>query len=123
MVTQLNPSSAHDTLEALDAAGFPVGMAMIVNEPDGSKYLNIYSGRVDLLGPAQSYRTLRDILSSRPGVVPLQMIRLLPFARSPEAQLMRGVFDMSGRSDVRLTNSNINGVLFEDVVLLRTPTL
>lgn len=121
MVTQLDAESAHDTLEALDRAGFPVGMAMIVNQPDGSRYLNIYSGRVDLNGPAQSYRALRDVITSRPGLVPLPMIRLLPFARSREAQVMRGVFQLEGRSAVSLVNSNVNGVLFEDVILLRTP--
>lgn len=122
MVTQLDAETAHDTLEALDDAGFPVGMAMIVNQPDGSRYLNIYSGRVDLQGPAQSYRALRDVISSRPGLVPLPMIRLLPFARSAEAQMMRGAFQLGGRSAVSLVNSNINGILFEDVILLRTPS-
>lgn len=121
MVTQLDVPSAHDTLEALDQAGFPVGMAMIVNQPDGSKYLNIYSGLVDLRGPAQSYSRLRDVISSRPGLVPFPKIRLLSFARSPEAQAMRGVFKVEGRSDARLMNSNVNGVLFDDVILLRTP--
>lgn len=119
-MVDIDPELAHRTLEQLAKRKFSVGAAMLVRDDSGDQFLHVYSGFVDMQGPAESYRALQAALAGVGGLVPLRSIRLLPFRR-PEAQALRGAIGVEGRSSVQLQDSLINGYFFDDVTLLKTP--
>lgn len=106
------------TLNALDAAHFSVGAAMWVQEDGARPVFRIYSGLVDLWGTAESYRKLQAAMAGRGGLIPLRSIQLLPYSR-PEAQALNGAISVTD-GFVELIDSNINGYMFDDVVLVRS---
>lgn len=122
MVDSFDADAAHNTIDVLDAMGFGIGMAWIVKSVDGSVVLELFSRRVDADGLARAYGALPMAIDGSVGLMPLPSIRLRPFADSGDVQKLRGVFHLEARAAVSLINSNVNGRVFEDVVLLRAPS-
>jgi len=122
MVTRDFTSAAIQTLAGLDRDQFPIAAAFISPDEDGTKYLFIFSGLVDLLGPRAAYSRLQNVLRGVSGGVPLQLIRLLS-GRRPEVNALRATISVPVGSSIHFRNSNMNGIFFEDMTLLRTPPL
>jgi hypothetical protein len=119
-LVDIDLDAAHATLGRLSNKGFSIGAAMILKDETGNRHLNIYSGLVEMVGPAESYRQLQRALAGLAGLLPLRSIKLLPFNR-PEAQALRGAFGVPPGSVIRLQETVVNGYFYDDVILLRSP--
>lgn len=119
MVDRDDIDRSHVTLDALVAANFSAPIATLAPEEGGDWFLHIYSGLVDLKGPRASYQRLFDVTRTVARGMPMHRTRLLPFSR-PEARAIGRFIRVTDHSDVRLQNTRLDGVLIEDLIVLRS---